>query len=260
LWSRNIEYCVDSDGGPFVFDAHAWVRKRRRTHSMHSHSSYIRETALMKFVHLRSVCRTTKSRDTALHGSPPKKPEPSPQIQRRRRNHALDAIAADSKPDQTQPYLHTGNRAHETSSLSTDRPQRSRSEPSPQIQRRRLEPPRTHFTPSPCTQTPPNPSRSIFRRRPRELRQAFSMRQPAASLLAGGIKRRSWPYLAAGPGRARGRRPRRTWGRPCQARPWQIPSSASSRACRRWRTSSIHGVRVYHACWPSGEPFSAAPS
>jgi hypothetical protein len=67
-----------------------------------------------------------------------------------------------------------------------------------------------------------------------------------------GRRRRCSPALSsAAPGRPQrqdlavertgGRRPWRGAGpRPCQARPWRIPSSSSARACtcRRWRTSS----------------------
>jgi hypothetical protein len=75
----------------------------------------------------------------------------------------------------------------------------------------------------------------------------------ASSLLAGAIKRRPWPTAAAGPGR--GRRPWRGAGpRPCQARPWRIPSSSSARTCALPEMEDLlHGVRVDLVRRPSGE-------
>jgi hypothetical protein len=78
---------------------------------------------------------------------------------------------------------------------------------------------------------------------PTLLRLLGSMRQPSASLLARGTKRRSRTSAVAGPGRARRRRPWRGGRRPGRARPWRIPSSAR----RRWMNSSTASASTSRA-------------
>jgi hypothetical protein len=62
----------------------------------------------------------------------------------------------------------------------------------------------TRFIPARSRSSDPDPHSAAAHPPPPPL---LEMRQPPASLLAGAIKRRSWPSVAAGPGPVRGRRP-----------------------------------------------------